>query len=113
MKEEISIVSLEDDEDIKCPHCGAIVVEMDEPYDISPCEHVRFVYNSLAGEFEFAEPGFEDAIKTQEEQDEDFDVWDALKKSSQPEGMILEQREFTLGGFNRTWVGIRHRPATG
>jgi hypothetical protein len=88
---------------------------MDEPFDSPQCEHVRLVYVSAIGTFEFAEPGLEESIQEQEEQDENFDVWDALKRFSKPDGMILEWVEGGMGCGPvscTTWVGIRLRPAT-
>lgn len=67
--------------------------------------------------FEFAEPGLEDWLQKQEDlADEDeeldeYDVWNALDRYSESKGTILERvdRSFAVGPTSfRIWAGFRN-----
>lgn len=101
-----------------CPACRVTIVDMDNDQQLPPqpaCPHVRFIYAN--GEaFEYIEPELETKIKQDEDKadelDELFDTWEALRKYTGPNELILEQTTTEIacnGGpiFFTVWVGLR------
>jgi hypothetical protein len=114
MSSHTPIISIEEEQDVKCPICGTVAVTIEDGCVLPPCEHIRFIY--VNGEaFEYAEPGLEDWLEAEEDradEDEDldeYDVWEALQKYVGPGGVILERVDHGMacGTSNLTiWVGV-------
>jgi len=104
------IIQLAQDHEIACPICGITILDAQELHEQPSCPHVRFIYvNGEASEF--CDPDLE-AILAEEanEQDEFFDMWDALQQQCRPGDVILEQKdEGTACGpvSFAVWIGIR------
>jgi hypothetical protein len=107
------IIHIDEDQDIVCPVCGATILDFEELYEQPSCEHVRFVYAN--GEcFEYIEPELQVVLAEEEEkadeEDEFFDMWDALRRRCAPGTVILEQKGegMACGAISFTvWFGIR------
>jgi hypothetical protein len=80
--QSVTIIEVEEDQDVVCPVCHITVVDADEGLLGQPsCDHIRFVYAN--GEcFEYAEPGLEERLTAAEEKVEEkgdiFHRWDAV-----------------------------------
>jgi hypothetical protein len=105
------MITIEEYQDMKCPICATVVVDGDQMCKLPPCDHVRFISGN--GEaFEFAEPGLEDRLIAKDNEDEDFDIWEALEKYMGPDGVILERVDEGMAcgpTWFRIWVGIGKR----
>lgn len=109
------IIRIDEEQDIVCPVCDALILDSETLYPQPSCEHVRFVYCN--GEFfEYVNSELEALLAEDEsksdEQDEFFDTWEALRRHSGPEDLILEQTEESMacGPVSFTvWFGIRRR----
>jgi hypothetical protein len=114
MSSSTPITSVEEEQEIECPICATVAVTIEDGCVLPPCEHVRFIY--INGEaFEYAEPGLEAWLQAEEDranEDEDldeYDVWAALQKYVEPNGMILERvdHDMACGPTKLTiWVGL-------
>ncbi len=100
-----------------CPLCGAIAVDEDGPRKLPSCHHLKFVYAN--GEaFEYAADGLEDWLGGEEvraEKNEDldeYDVWEALKRYLEPTGHIVEKSysDMACGPIKmKIWAGYSDR----
>jgi hypothetical protein len=91
--------------------CGTTILAPAKLHEQPSCPHVRFVYANEA--FEYCEPELEVVLAEEEakadEQDEIFDMWEALQLHCGPGDLILEQTEQAIacGPVSFTvWVGI-------
>lgn len=103
-----TIVTIDEFEDMKCPICGVVVVTGEQICKLPPCDHVRFI-SSNGEAFEYADCGLERRLIREDNEDEDFDIWDALKRYMAPDGVILERVDEGMAcgpTWFRIWVGI-------
>ncbi len=109
---DAQITQIDEEQDMVCPVCGVLILDSETLYSQPSCKHVRFVYAN--GEcFEYVNPELEAVLAEEEskadEQDEFFDTWDALRRHSGPNDLILEQTEASMGcgpvSFT-VWIGI-------
>jgi|HubBroStandDraft_5_1064220.scaffolds.fasta_scaffold200012_2 hypothetical protein len=111
------IIQLVQDHEIACPICGITILDAEELHEQPSCPHVRFIYAN--GEaFEFCDGDLEAILAEGEakadEQDEFFDMWDALEQQCRSEDVILEQKDegTACGPVSFTvWIGIRSSPS--
>lgn len=108
------MIQIDEEQDIVCPVCGVTILDSEELHPQPSCPHVRFVYAN--GEaFEYCKSELEALLAEEEsradEQDEFFDTWEALRRHSGPNDLILKQTEESMacGLVSFTvWVGIRN-----
>src|SRR5271157_1302494 len=108
-----NIVEIEEDKDVVCPICKALIVGDEGLTEQPSCAHIRFVYAN--GEaFEYDAEGFEGRLDAEQEKaDEDevyIDPWDALLSYCDKGDVILEQitESMACGPVSfKVWVGIR------
>jgi hypothetical protein len=106
-------IHITEDQEVVCPACGVTILNSEELHEQPSCEHVRFVYAN--GEcFEYIEPELQVVLAEEEakadEQNEVFDMWDALRRHCAPGTVILEQKGegMACGAISFTvWFGIR------
>jgi hypothetical protein len=107
------ILHIDEQQDIICPVCEVTIFDSEKLHDQPSCAHIRFVYAN--GEcFEYINSELEAVLAEEEskadEQDEFFDMWEALRRHSGPGDLILEQTEQAIacGPVSFTvWIGIR------
>ena len=112
-----TIVQLAKDTDVKCPACGALVVDPEGCKPQPSCEHVRFVYlNGESFEYiQYIQPALHNELKKAlaGANDDDANMRRWLERNS-PEGTtIFEQPggETACGHARFTfWFGFRTPP---
>src|SRR5271157_608718 len=108
-----NIVEIEEDKDVVCPICKALIIGEEGLTEQPSCAHVRFVYAN-AEAFEYDAEGFEGRLDAEQEKaDEDglyFDPWDSLLSYCHKGDVILEQNSegMACGPICfKVWIGIR------
>jgi hypothetical protein len=94
---EIQILEINSDdyddapEYVYCPVCRKRVNDISEDsYDINPCPHLVFAYQTISGDYEYIDEGFEkkiEAVNTDELEDDGF--LDILSASEHPKNMLV------------------------
>ena len=106
------VIQIDAEQDILCPVCGLIILDSDELRPQPSCEHVRFVHTGEC--LEYCDPELGELLAVEEakadEHDDFFDTWEALRRHSGPNDLILEQTEESMpcGSVSFTvCVGVR------
>lgn len=113
MNSRTPVVSVPEDENVTCPICTKVCIERDVPWEGPNCPHLAFLF--ISGEtFEYAEPGLETWLDTEEAKADDegksFDKWECLQSYLPAGSTILEQIEHGMGCGPITfkvWAGFQ------
>jgi hypothetical protein len=110
------IIEIEEDQEVCCPVCNALIVDQDEGLVSQPsCEHVLWVFcNGECFEYpETMQERLDAALETADEAGDYFDHWEWLLAQCAKEDVILEQVTDDVGCGSlrfRVWIGIRGTP---